>query len=298
MHGLPIAFLLLLGNQQLSTMNDICSPEANQNSALISHTTRSSKDVRLQSEKALHHSFVHFSREDNESRVTQTSSAIDLRTHGSLVETFRLGTSLTSLVFNKDVTKPLSSSRCNNVDSNANSKLNKVMKTHTQQDSNNTVIRTANDKPQIDVMPTRQQSKTVPCLTVFSVLKNSIDFSLFKNIPFLLYCIGLPMAYFGQIAPLFLLPIRGVNCGIDRSSSAFLVSILGICNVVSRLLWGKVSDIPILVKYKPFISGGTAILDGITSLLSYLAKDYISFAIFAVMWGTFSGKSRSFLCND
>ena len=291
MHGLPIAFLLLLRQQQSFTMNDICSSETNQNTTLTADKNRSFKDERLQCPKVMHHSFVQLASQDNESKVAQTASAMDLRTHGSLVDTFRLGTSLISLVFSKDVTMSLSSSRGNIIDCYVNSKLGAGMKTHTQQESTSMVFGSASNKPQNELTSTRQSSKCVICLTLFSALKKSIDFSLFKNFPFILYCIGLPMAYFGQMAPLLLLPIRAVHCGIDRSSAAFLVSILGIFNVVSRLLWGKISDIPILVKYKPFISGGTAILDGITSLLSYLAKDYISFAIFAAMWGTFSGKS-------
>ena len=292
MHGLPIAFLLLLREQQSLTMNDICSAERDQNSSPISLTIRSSKDDRLKSEKVLHHSFVHLAREDNENRVAQTASVMDLPTHDSLVKNFRLGTSLISLVLNNDVTKSFSSSRCNSVDFHAISKLEGLVKP--RQDSANVVLTTASNKSLNKLNSIRHPSKCVPCLMVFSAIKNSVDFSLLKNVPFLVYYIGLPMAYFGQMAPLLLLPIRAVHCGIDRSAAAFLVSILGICNVVSRLLWGKFSDIQIFGKYKPFISGGTAILDGITSLLSYLAKDYISFAIFAAMWGTFSGRSHFF----
>ena len=288
MHGLPIAFLLLLKKQHSSTVNDVYSPE-----------TSSSKNLRLQNQKVLHHSLVHLANEGNEKVVVQqTLSAMDLRTQGVPINTFRLGTSLISLVLSKDMTKPLSSFRTNSNYFHADSKLDHVINTHMPEDSTNerTVFQTISDTSENEVKT--QPSKSVPCLTVFSVLKNSIDFSLFKNIPFLLYCIGLPMVYFGQVGPLLLLPVRAVECGIERSSAAFLVSILGICNVVSRLLWGNISDISVLTKYKPFISGGTAILDGITSLLSYLAKDYISFAMFAVMWGTFSGKVHSIFGND
>ena len=294
LHGLPLALLLIKRKGNVYTSK---REQDHQVEVKRSQDTRYSKDMIPSEPIALHESLFEVNRGGHTLNPRSSYSVSDIPAAGFNVNHLKTQTSLVSLAF--------SNSRTNSYKTLANQVNNRYYQQidiiDTLTGKNNYSENCSAITHRKDIPQTKQSSKssdeiamsstcTTKCI-VISTLKEIIDLSLFKNIPFLVYCIGLDLAYISSSVPFVLLPVRAVNCGIDRSAAAFLISIIGIVNAFSRLFWGKLSDIQGLSKYKPLISGGSAILDGVTSLMAFVGKDYISFAILAACWGFSAGLS-------
>ncbi|XP_055865455.1 monocarboxylate transporter 2-like isoform X3 [Biomphalaria glabrata] len=78
------------------------------------------------------------------------------------------------------------------------------------------------------------------------VLSEMVDITLFKDISFMLICLGNVAAFLGFYIPFMFLVDRSVELGIDKSQATFLISIIGITNTVGRVLIGKLADLHLI----------------------------------------------------
>ncbi|BFZ13915.1 hypothetical protein BsWGS_16954 [Bradybaena similaris] len=78
------------------------------------------------------------------------------------------------------------------------------------------------------------------------ILSEMVDVSLFKDISFMLICLGNVAAFLGFYVPFMFLVDRTVSMGIDKTQATFLISIIGITNTVGRVAIGKLADLHII----------------------------------------------------
>ncbi|KAH9504478.1 hypothetical protein Btru_062880 [Bulinus truncatus] len=78
------------------------------------------------------------------------------------------------------------------------------------------------------------------------VLSEMVDVSLFKDLSFMLICLGNIAAFLGFYIPFMFLVDRSVSLNIDKSEATFLISIIGITNTVGRVLIGKLADLHLI----------------------------------------------------
>jgi len=90
----------------------------------------------------------------------------------------------------------------------------------------------------------RCMARTCFCLPgpVRDVLSEMVDLSLLRNPIFIFICLGNFAAYLGFYCPFAFLLDVAVSKGIDKSKGAFLISIIGIANIIWRVLTGKLAD--------------------------------------------------------
>ncbi|XP_059179085.1 monocarboxylate transporter 5-like isoform X1 [Physella acuta] len=82
--------------------------------------------------------------------------------------------------------------------------------------------------------------------SVRDILSEMVDISLFKDISFMLICLGNITAFLGFYIPFMFLVDRAVLLDVDKSNAAFLISIIGITNTVGRVIVGKLADLHII----------------------------------------------------
>ncbi len=124
-----------------------------------------------------------------------------------------------------------------------------------------------------------------------SLMQETFDFSLFKNPVFALYCFVIVMFCFGYHVPYTYTPERAQGLGVDPAPAAFLVSIMGISNVCARLMFGWVGDRSHGIRF--YLAGVVLTLGGVVSILVFLFNTYATLIVYSVLFGAFTGKSRS-----
>ena len=126
-------------------------------------------------------------------------------------------------------------------------------------------------------------------LIIVQILKRTVDFSLLKEIPFLMFCCGMLLVHLGHTAPLALVTVRAVEEGLSKKAASFVISLYGICSGVSSPFWGLLADVHLLFHVKPLLSGIPSILSGFASLIFFQVKSHTSFIVYASLWGIMSG---------
>ena len=76
--------------------------------------------------------------------------------------------------------------------------------------------------------------------------------------------------------------------GIDTQSASLLVSVMGISNVVSRLLFGWIADKSPNVRF--YMGGLTLTLGGLSSVLIFAFTTFPLMILYSVLFGGFSGE--------
>ena len=71
-----------------------------------------------------------------------------------------------------------------------------------------------------------------------------LDFSLFEDPVFMLFCLSDFAICSGYYVPYFALADRATELGISSENTSHLFSIIGIINTLGRILMGYVSDRP------------------------------------------------------
>ncbi|XP_064470624.1 uncharacterized protein LOC135385315 isoform X2 [Ornithodoros turicata] len=107
-------------------------------------------------------------------------------------------------------------------------------------DTGPTGAETADGKPGLSLCP--------PCLRLPASMSDTfgemLDMGLLKNPAFVLICVSNIIGMMGFCIPFMYLADSATLKGIDKESSAFLLSIIGITNMFGRLLFGWLSDFP------------------------------------------------------
>lgn len=97
---------------------------------------------------------------------------------------------------------------------------------------------------------------------LWATLAQLLDTRLLKSPTFLLLAFGGFLTLAGFFGPFIYLPRQAMKQGVDETAASFLVSILGIANIIFRILCGWLSDQswadPLLIHNSCLIIGGLA----------------------------------------
>ncbi|XP_070393548.1 monocarboxylate transporter 14 isoform X3 [Dermacentor albipictus] len=87
-----------------------------------------------------------------------------------------------------------------------------------------------------------------PCLrlpaSMSDTLADMLDMELLKNPAFVLVCVSNIVGMMGFCIPFMYIADSAVLKGIDKDKAAFLLSLIGITNMIGRLIFGWLSDLP------------------------------------------------------
>ncbi|KAK8782394.1 hypothetical protein V5799_016265, partial [Amblyomma americanum] len=87
-----------------------------------------------------------------------------------------------------------------------------------------------------------------PCLrlpaSMTDTLADMLDMELLKNPAFVLVCVSNIVGMMGFCIPFMYIADSAVLKGIDKDKAAFLLSLIGITNMIGRLIFGWLSDMP------------------------------------------------------
>lgn len=117
------------------------------------------------------------------------------------------------------------------------------------------------------------------------------DSSTFKNPVFWMFCFTVLMFCFGYHVPYTYVPERARSLGVDSQSAAFLISIMGMANVGSRLLFGWVADRSPNIRF--YMAGIAVTLGGLVSVFIFLFNTYPLMIVYSVLFGAFTGSWAS-----
>lgn len=126
------------------------------------------------------------------------------------------------------------------------------------------------------------EPKTNCCKTI---INESCSPKLMTNVPFMLLCLANLFSTQGLYIPYVFLPGLAVDRGISEVNASFLISIVGICNTICRILSGMLTDLPCV---NALIVTVLALgLGGIAPLAMPFCEEYWAFIIVSVMFGAF-----------
>jgi len=121
------------------------------------------------------------------------------------------------------------------------------------------------------------ETETQP--TVTSVWSASV------RLPFGLLMAANLYSTMGLYIPYMYLPMQAEKQGISDTDAAFLISVVGICNTLGRILSGLLTDLPCV---DPLVVTTIALaLGGVCPLLMTFCTDYWMFVVVSVLFGTF-----------
>lgn len=130
------------------------------------------------------------------------------------------------------------------------------------------------------------------CLNLSPVMSDAIhqmlDFSLLKDVIFVIFVISNFCTSIGFNMPYIYLPDRAHEKGISESDSAFLVSVIGIANTLGRIIFGWMADrqwVNRLMLYNTAL-----VICGIATALSPLDDSKTFLLCYAAVFGAFIGR--------
>ncbi|KAK3601157.1 hypothetical protein CHS0354_019156 [Potamilus streckersoni] len=128
-----------------------------------------------------------------------------------------------------------------------------------------------------------------PCLPkpIKDILQEMMDVSLLTNIGFMLLCFGNIFAMLGFYVPYVYFVDKAELHGINKTKAAFLLSVIGITNVIGRPLSGAIVD---------YFKGGSLIINnvamaiaGVAIFLTPFCVSYESMCVAASVFGLCTG---------
>ncbi|KAK3579687.1 hypothetical protein CHS0354_013201, partial [Potamilus streckersoni] len=118
-------------------------------------------------------------------------------------------------------------------------------------------------------------------------LKQIFDFSLLKDVVFLMFGITSFFTNLGYYSPFIYLPDRAIDDGISEDEAKWLVSALGISTTVVKVLFGFVSNKPRVNKL--MIYSSAVLMCGVSTALSPLCFNYKLLILYSCVFGLFVG---------
>ena len=120
------------------------------------------------------------------------------------------------------------------------------------------------------------------------ILKNvskSFDLSLFRNIRFLFQGVLTPFMFgCGSIVVFVYMVPYGVEAGVSALKSSFLISVIGICMILTRISpLGWMIDRKIIST--PLLGGIPTIFGGITMMVFPFTTTYVQMVLIAIIYG-------------
>ena len=143
-----------------------------------------------------------------------------------------------------------------------------------------------------DVIPDKDDWALFRCLNLSPEMRDAIrqmlDFSLLKDVVFLLFVVSNFCTSIGFNMPYIFLPDRAEEAGISKENAAFLVAVIGIANTVGRVIFGWMADRPGVNRL--MLYNTALVICGIGTALSPLSDSYAYLVCYAAVFGAFIGR--------
>eukprot|EP00090_Calanus_glacialis_P041215 TRINITY_DN7249_c0_g1_i1.p1 TRINITY_DN7249_c0_g1~~TRINITY_DN7249_c0_g1_i1.p1 ORF type:complete len:452 (-),score=90.60 TRINITY_DN7249_c0_g1_i1:690-2045(-) len=135
----------------------------------------------------------------------------------------------------------------------------------------------------LDTEGNEEKEANTNCLK--TVLVTACSPKLMTNVPFLLLTFSNLFATQGLYIPYMFIPALAESKGISKVDASFLISIVGICNTLGRIVSGFVTDLPCV---NALVVTTIALgVGGIAPLALPFCDAYWTFVIVCMMFGTF-----------
>ncbi|KAG8564928.1 hypothetical protein GDO81_012638 [Engystomops pustulosus] len=102
---------------------------------------------------------------------------------------------------------------------------------------------------------------------------------------YLIYTIGVSGMVLGFVLPLFYLVPYATSSGIEESTAALLLSLIGFINIFARPISGIVSQQRIFSGKLIYLFSGAVIVNGLTNLVPAASASFSSLVIYCVVYG-------------
>lgn len=123
--------------------------------------------------------------------------------------------------------------------------------------------------------------------SVYMSVKQMCDFSLLKDVIFLMFVVSNFCTSIGFNMPFIFLTDRAVDEGISKEQAKWLVSIVGISNTVGRVLFGFMADRKGVNRL--FLYNTALTICGVATALCPLCSNYPLLVVYACVFGLFIG---------
>ena len=139
----------------------------------------------------------------------------------------------------------------------------------------------------------KTEQKSSMCKRLGKSVRESFDFTLFLDLPFSMFCLSNFLTSLGYNAPyLFIVPWGVKELGFTEKESfinnaAYLNSIIGIGNIMGRIVWGFLADLPLINRI--LLYSGTLILCGLAIAATTISSWWWWFVLCAFIFGMLLG---------
>lgn len=117
--------------------------------------------------------------------------------------------------------------------------------------------------------------------------KSTFDFTLLKNPVFLCFACSVFLAFSGYPNLFIIVPAHAVQVGLSKTQSALLISLIGITDLIGRILFGWFFDLGYVRKLWGFML--SMVLSGLFCLGVQWYSDFVTLALFSSVVGFFAG---------
>lgn len=154
--------------------------------------------------------------------------------------------------------------------------------------------KTSTDKNELSVEESEQRQRHCS-LTVSACCSRLFDWPLLTNTVFLVYGFSAMLIFTGYPPLYIMLPDHARQIAIGKSGAAFLVSILGLADVVGRIGFGFIADFNLVPKRVIFV--GCMAAAGCLICIPVLPRidNYAGLAVMCAVTGLFAGAFFTFL---
>ncbi|XP_051886173.1 monocarboxylate transporter 2-like [Pristis pectinata] len=121
--------------------------------------------------------------------------------------------------------------------------------------------------------------------SVFDVINEQLDLSLFKHRGFLIYLSGNVIMFFGFFAPIVFLAPYAKHMGIDEYSAAFLLSILAFVDMFARPSMGLLANSRWIRPKIQYFFSFAVFYNGFCHVMCPLASNYTGLVVYSVFFG-------------
>ncbi|KAL5013010.1 hypothetical protein ScPMuIL_011561 [Solemya velum] len=127
------------------------------------------------------------------------------------------------------------------------------------------------------------------CMLVLTKLNKYFEFSLLKNIRFLLFCISILLFTIAFITAYVFIPPLAKSRNISELDAAYLISIAGICDCVGRFVLSTFFDLKSIRPHRELCYLVVLLSGGMVSFLFPSMTSYQGFAVLSGLFGFMTG---------
>ncbi|XP_053561722.1 monocarboxylate transporter 4 [Bombina bombina] len=115
--------------------------------------------------------------------------------------------------------------------------------------------------------------------------KKLLDFSVFKDVGFVIYTIAASTMVLGLFVPPVFVVSYAKDLKVEDTKAAFLLTILGFVDIFARPTCGVIAGIEKVRPYSVYLFAFAMIFNGFTDLMGSMADTYGGLAVFCVFFG-------------